>query len=117
MLINGESKWAEPNTSPARYNKVAVFAGDPWYPPADGAIKNLKIESTEENIIVSCPGGPGGDKQWDSLGQYVMMEGKNGKQKENNGKPIWKQKGGEHKLFYSGKSSIVPKINELSKIE
>ena len=102
VVINGESQRSDPNTAPARYNKVHVFAGDPWYPPADGAIKNLKIESDEENIIVSCPDGPGGDKQWDRLGQYVMMEDKDGEKKEINGRPVWKQKGGEQKLFYTG---------------
>ena len=31
------------NTDPKSFNDVRVYAADPWYPPVDGEIKNLKI--------------------------------------------------------------------------
>merc|ERR1739844_192003 len=43
VLINGESKRSDENTTPAKYDNIKVFAGDDWYPAADGKIKNLKI--------------------------------------------------------------------------
>merc|ERR1719209_2406814 len=43
VLLNGESKRSVENTTPEKYENVKVFAGDDWYPAADGKIKNLKI--------------------------------------------------------------------------
>jgi len=35
------------------------------------------------------------------------MEDKNGEKKEINGRPVWKQKGGEQKLFYTGEEWFI----------
>merc|ERR1711970_1234094 len=43
VLINGESKRSVENTSPDKYENIKVFAGDDWYPAAEGKIRNLKI--------------------------------------------------------------------------
>merc|ERR1719209_830332 len=39
VLLNGESKRSVENTTPEKYENVKVFAGDDWYPAADGKIK------------------------------------------------------------------------------
>merc|ERR1719430_1462362 len=46
VLINGESKRSEENTTPAKYDNIKVFAGDDWYPAADGKIRNLMISTS-----------------------------------------------------------------------
>merc|ERR1719222_102057 len=43
VLINGESKRSDENTTPAKYDNIKVFAGDDWYPAADGKIRNIRI--------------------------------------------------------------------------
>merc|ERR1711970_1141325 len=46
VLINGESKRSVENTTPDKYENIKVFAGDDWYPAAEGKIKNLKIATS-----------------------------------------------------------------------
>merc|ERR1739844_639466 len=43
VLLNGESKRSVENTTPDKYENIKVFAGDDWYPAAEGKIRNLKI--------------------------------------------------------------------------
>ena len=44
VLINGESKRSDENTTPAKYDNIKVFAGSPWYEGQKGYLRNLKIE-------------------------------------------------------------------------
>ena len=46
VLLDGESKRSVENTTPDKYENIKVFAGDDWYPAADGKIKNLKIATS-----------------------------------------------------------------------
>jgi len=46
VLLNGESKRSLENTTPDKYENVKVFASNPWYPAADGKIRNLRIISS-----------------------------------------------------------------------
>ena len=46
VLLNGESKRSIENTTPEKYENVKVFASNPWYPAADGKIRNLRIISS-----------------------------------------------------------------------
>ena len=34
------------NKKPEKFGPVQVFGGDPWYPAADGKIRNLNIHTT-----------------------------------------------------------------------
>merc|ERR1719431_1706646 len=45
-LLDGESKRSVENTTPDKYDNIKVFAGDDWYPAAEGKIKNLKIATS-----------------------------------------------------------------------
>ena len=48
VSINGKKNRSDPNTTPNVYGNVKVFVGDPWHPPVDGKIKNLKIAYDEK---------------------------------------------------------------------
>ena len=46
VLLDGESKRSVENTTPQKFDNIKVFAGDDYYPAADGKIKNLKIATS-----------------------------------------------------------------------
>merc|ERR1711970_735932 len=41
----GETGRSVENTAPTKFENVKVFAGNPWYPAADGKIRNLRINT------------------------------------------------------------------------
>ena len=43
VKLEGASVWAVENTTPAKYEKVKVWAADTWHPTVDGKIRNLEI--------------------------------------------------------------------------
>ena len=45
ISIDGKEKLSVPNSKPAEFENVKVFASTNWYTPMDGAIKNLLIET------------------------------------------------------------------------
>ena len=45
VMLDGASVWSTENTTPTKFEKVKVFAGDDWYEPLDGQIRGLAIVS------------------------------------------------------------------------
>ena len=45
VIVDGASVRSVENTTPAKYEKVKVFAADDWYEPVDGQIRSLDIVS------------------------------------------------------------------------
>ena len=43
VTVDDEKVWSLENTTPDKYEKVKVFAADPWYETLDGVIKGLEI--------------------------------------------------------------------------
>jgi hypothetical protein len=43
--VDGTSYWTIENTVPAIFAHVSVFAGDEWYQPVSGQIRNLSIQT------------------------------------------------------------------------
>ena len=44
MMLDDENVWSLENTTPQKFEKVKVFAADPWHgDPLDGVIKGLEI--------------------------------------------------------------------------
>ena len=41
--MDGQSLWSVENTTPTRFEKVKVFAGDDWHEPLDGDMRDLDI--------------------------------------------------------------------------
>ena len=43
VMMDDEKVWSLENTTPTKFEKVKVFAADPWHEPLDGVIKGLEI--------------------------------------------------------------------------
>ena len=41
--MDGQSLWSVENTTPTRFEKVKVFAGDDWHEPVDGDMRDIDI--------------------------------------------------------------------------
>ena len=47
-----------PNSQPRRFGPVKVYAGDPWYPPVQGLIRKVKIDTkyvSTTNVPANIP--------------------------------------------------------------
>ena len=45
VKIDGQSLFKDYNLTPQMFKKMKIYAGDPWYQPLDGKIKNLWVKS------------------------------------------------------------------------
>ena len=45
VKIDGKKYWEIENTEAKAFDDVQIFAGDKWYTPANGRIRNLKVSS------------------------------------------------------------------------
>ena len=56
IKINKKSVFKIENTQPCLFKAVNVYAGDPFYPPVEGKIKNLYFETSGNKnlIIIHC---------------------------------------------------------------
>ena len=50
VKIDGKSVFKDYNLTPQMFKKMKVYAGDPWYQPLDGKIKNLWVKSCNRNL-------------------------------------------------------------------
>jgi len=50
VKIDGKSMFKDYNLTPQMFKKMKVYAGDPWYQPLDGKIKNLWVKSCNRNL-------------------------------------------------------------------
>ena len=48
VSMDGEQKRFEENTNPVHLDNVKVMAGDNYYEPLDGKIRNIAIQSKRE---------------------------------------------------------------------
>ena len=53
VVMNGKTYIHRENYVPVALTDVKVYAADPWYPPADGKIRNLVI-NTQEDCLCIC---------------------------------------------------------------
>ena len=60
ILIDGEEKLNLVNHNPQTFEKVKVFASDPWSEAADAEYKNLCFENIEETSEVETTTEPAG---------------------------------------------------------
>ena len=48
VKINNETVITLQNNQPQMFEAVKVYAGDPWYPPQDGRIINVKVLTQDD---------------------------------------------------------------------
>ena len=48
-MIDGEETWTKTNNLAKQFSNVAIFAGDDWYEPQPGKIKNFRVKTLLEN--------------------------------------------------------------------
>ena len=47
VVINDVNVRSEENTTPEVFENVKVYAGDPWYEPVDGKLRNIRIMTSK----------------------------------------------------------------------
>ena len=45
--MDGETCWSIENNKPVDFDNVKMYAGDNWYNPVDGKIKEFKVETNK----------------------------------------------------------------------
>ena len=53
VKIDGENYWTIENTVPAIFAPVSVYAGDQWYQPVSGQIRNLRVQILETTEVTT----------------------------------------------------------------
>ena len=48
VKIDGRTYWDVVNTQAEQFDSVDIFAGDKWYAPAAGMMKNVVVKSKNE---------------------------------------------------------------------
>ena len=51
--VDGINYWTIENTVPAIFAPVSVYAGDQWYQPVSGQIRNLRVQILETTEVTT----------------------------------------------------------------
>ena len=56
VRIDGKVDYCAENTQPEGFNKVTVWASDPWCDPVNAKLRNIKIRTVNHLCKDDCPG-------------------------------------------------------------